>query len=38
MTQFGTFKKNRDPRVRLACQVQVLEDCEVTTRCKSRQR
>jgi ferredoxin len=38
MTQFGTFKKNRDPRVRLACQVQVLEDCEVTTRCRTRQR
>jgi ferredoxin len=25
----------RDPRVRLACQVQVFEDCEVTTRCKT---
>ncbi|HEX6121748.1 MAG TPA: hypothetical protein VFY89_01245 [Ktedonobacterales bacterium] len=34
MTQFGTLKKNRDPRVRLACQVQVFEDCQVVTRCK----
>jgi ferredoxin len=36
MTQFGTFKKNRDPRVRLACQIQVYEDCQVETRCKRR--
>jgi ferredoxin len=34
MTNIGTRKKNRDPRVRLACQVQVWEDCEVHTRCK----
>jgi ferredoxin len=31
MTQFGQFHKN--PNVRLACQVQVLDDCQVTTRC-----
>ncbi len=36
MTRFGTFKKNRDPRVRLACQVQIYEDCQVQTRCKAR--
>ena len=36
MTQFGTLKKNRDPRVRLACQVQIFEDCQVVTRCKRR--
>lgn len=34
MTQIGTRKKNRDPRVRLACQVVVLDDCEVYTTCK----
>ena len=34
MNQIGTFKRNRSPRTRLACQVQVFEDCEVTTRCK----
>jgi len=34
MTNIGTMKKNRDPQVRLACQVQVFEDCEVRTRCK----
>ena len=34
MTQFGQIRKN--PNVRLACQVQVLEDCQVTTRCKAR--
>jgi ferredoxin len=33
MTQFGQIRKN--PNVRLACQVQVLEDCQVTTRCKA---
>lgn len=32
MTQFGQIRKN--PNVRLACQVQVLEDCQVVTRCK----
>ena len=26
----------RDPRWRLACQVEVLEDCEVRTRCRMR--
>lgn len=36
MTQVGTMPKNRDPRVRLACQVQIFEDCEVVTRCKQR--
>jgi ferredoxin len=36
MNNVGTRKKNRDPRVRLACQVQVWEDCEVVTRCKVR--
>ena len=34
MNNVGTRKKNRDPQVRLACQVQVFEDCEVRTRCK----
>ena len=38
MNNVGTFKKNRDPRTRLACQVQVFEDCEVVTRCKSRKK
>jgi ferredoxin len=33
MTQFGQRRKN--PNVRLACQVQVLEDCQVTTLCKA---
>ena len=32
MTRFGQIHKN--PNVRLACQVQVLEDCQVVTRCK----
>jgi ferredoxin len=30
------FTRKHDPRVRLACQVEVLEDCEVRTRCKAR--
>ncbi len=34
MGTVGTRKKNRDPRVRLACQVQVWDDCEVVTGCK----
>jgi ferredoxin len=34
MTRFGQFRKNRNPNVRLACQVLVLEDCQVVTRCK----
>lgn len=38
MNNVGTFKKNRDPRTRLACQVQVFEDCEVVTRCKNRKK
>ncbi len=32
MTRFGQIRKN--PNVRLACQVQVLDDCQVVTRCK----
>jgi len=36
MNNIGTRKKNRDPQTRLACQVQVYEDCEIVTRCKSR--
>jgi ferredoxin len=36
MNTIGTRKKNRDPQVRLACQVQVFEDCEVRTRCKTK--
>ncbi|MGH2517141.1 MAG: hypothetical protein ACRDHP_15935, partial [Ktedonobacterales bacterium] len=36
MNNIGTRKKNRDSRVRLACQVQVWEDCEVVTGCKVR--
>lgn len=32
MTRFGQIHKN--PNVRLACQVLVLEDCQVVTRCK----
>jgi ferredoxin len=36
MNQFGTMPKNRDPQTRLACQVQVLDDCEVVTRCRTR--
>jgi ferredoxin len=36
MNQFGTMPANRDPQTRLACQVQVLDDCEVVTRCKTR--
>lgn len=38
MNRIGTFKKNRDPQTRLACQVQVFEDCEVMTRCKAKSR
>lgn len=33
---FGSVPKKRDPRIRLACQVQVMEDCEVRTRCKQK--
>jgi ferredoxin len=33
MTQFGQRRKN--PNVRLACQVQVLDDCQIVTRCKT---
>jgi ferredoxin len=36
MTRFGSFPRKGDPRVRLACQVEVLEDCKVRTRCKGR--
>lgn len=38
MTQFGSFPpgKKGDPSVRLACQVEVLEDCEVVTRCRNK--
>lgn len=35
MNNFGTRKKNRDPRQRLACQVQIFDDCEIQTLCKS---
>jgi ferredoxin len=31
MVQFGQIRK--DPNVRLACQIQVLDDCQVETRC-----
>lgn len=31
MATVGTRKKDRDPRVRLACQIEVMEDCEVYT-------
>jgi ferredoxin len=34
MNQFGSLPKKGDPSVRLACQIEVLEDCEVRTRCK----
>jgi ferredoxin len=34
MTQVGQRRKN--PNVRLACQVTVLEDCQVVTRCKAK--
>ena len=34
MNQFGTWPKNRSPQTRLACQVQVWEDCEVRTGAK----
>jgi ferredoxin len=34
MNQIGTFKKNRSTQTRLACQVQIFEDCQVYTRCK----
>jgi ferredoxin len=39
MHQFGSFPpviKKGDPRDRLACQLIVLDDCEVTTRCRTR--
>ena len=36
MDQVGTFPKNRNSQTRLACQALVWEDCEVTTRCKTR--
>ena len=38
MHQFGNFPpgKKGDPRVRLACQLVVLDDCEVVTRCRTR--
>jgi ferredoxin len=36
MNNIGTFKRNRSPQTRLACQVQVFEDCEVVTRCKGK--
>ena len=36
MNNVGTFKRNRNPQTRLACQVQVFEDCEVVTRCKGK--
>ncbi|MGZ3673058.1 MAG: hypothetical protein ACXWQR_01995 [Ktedonobacterales bacterium] len=38
MNTIGTPKKRRNPSTRLACQVQVYEDCEVVTRCKSRRK
>jgi ferredoxin len=34
MTQVGQRRKN--PNVRLACQVTVLDDCQVVTRCKAK--
>lgn len=37
MTQFGQWPRRRNPNVRLACQMQVLEDCQVVTRCKPKQ-
>lgn len=37
MNQFGTWPKNRSTQTRLACQVQVWEDCEVFTGAKSKQ-
>lgn len=36
MTQFGQWPSRRNANVRLACQVQVLEDCQVTTLCKAK--
>ena len=36
MDQVGTFPKNRSAQTRLACQALIWEDCEVTTRCKTR--
>ncbi|HLY30611.1 MAG TPA: hypothetical protein VKQ36_06260 [Ktedonobacterales bacterium] len=38
MKQFGTFPKNRSPQTRLACQVQVWEDCKVYTGARDRTR
>jgi ferredoxin len=38
MNRIGTFKRNRNPQTRLACQVQIFEDCEVVTRCKSKRK
>ena len=35
MTQFGSFPRKGDPRWRLACQIEVMEDCEVRTRCRA---
>ena len=34
MNTIGTMPKDRNPQVRLACQAQVWEDCEVYTTCK----
>ena len=34
MNTVGTLPKDRNPQTRLACQVQVWEDCEVRTSCK----
>ncbi len=36
MTRFGSLPRKGDPRWRLACQIEVLEDCEVRTRCRMR--
>jgi ferredoxin len=36
MHTFGSLPRKGDPRVRLACQVVVMEDCEVTTRCRNK--
>ena len=35
MHKFGQRRSRKNPNVRLACQVQVLEDCQVTTLCKA---
>ena len=34
MNTIGTPKKQRNPQTRLACQVQVWDDCQVYTNCK----